>query len=357
MKIGIFATPEGYERSIVEACKELDVQYEIIGIFSHDWIQQFEKADCDGYIIRPPTKTSLWRATFLNRILLIKDRIENKCVPDIESILYYESKIMMLDFYKLNELPHVPSNTFFNLKEALKYAKSTKTFPKMVKSDGGSGSLGVKKINSRSNLIFQIYKSFFTGNIFRGFHSPADFNVYIKTYIKPLWMYFKKMRRSFYPYSERSQGYIHIQEFLQMKTEWRIIKIGESYFGLRKAKGKNGLRSGSGSRGDWTDPPKEILNLVKEWCERLNISTMSFDIFEDMDGEYLINEMQVCFGTISPSQMYINGVPGRYVHVGGKWVFDEGEYCRFNCNLLRIELLKEILYGKESLKPLAMLNN
>ncbi|NDI34864.1 hypothetical protein [Chengkuizengella sediminis] len=352
MKIGIFITPEGYERPIIEACQEVTVQYELIDIFSHDWIEQFEQANCDGYIIRPPTKTRLWMNLFLSRILLIKDKIEGKCVPDLDSILYYESKIMMLDFYKIHQLPHVPSHTFLNIKEALQFAKETTSFPKMVKSDGGSGGLGVKKINSRLKLNYQIYKSFFTGNIFRGYHSFHDFPEYLKSFVRPLWMY-SKTRRAYYPYSERSQGYIHIQELIDMKTEWRMIRIGKSYFGLRKAKGKNGLRSGSGSLGDWADPPKDLLNLVKEWTDKLNISIMSFDIFEDKEGNYLINEMQVCFGTISPSQMYIDGIPGRYVYVDGEWVFDEGEYCRFNCNLLRIELLTDILNVR---KPVAAAN-
>ncbi|WP_214480823.1 hypothetical protein [Bacillus sp. SM2101] len=346
MKIGVFSDPQGHEKAIVDACIDRNVDYVIIDIFAPNWIEQFEEAECDGYIVRPPTKTRLWRNVFLNRIWLIKDRLEGKCVPELESILYYESKIMMTDFYKLNELPHVSSNTFFNIKEALHFVKQTKAFPKIIKSDGGNSGLGVKKINSKVKLMLQIYKSFFTKNIFRGYHTLNDLPKFVKSYLKPLKMY-KNMNREYFPFTERGQGYIHIQEHVDMKTEWRVIKIGNSYFGFRKPKGKNGLRSGSGFLGDWVDPPKELLNLVKAWCEKLKISSMSFDIFEDLEGNYLINEMQVFFGSISPSQMYIDGIPGRYIWENGNWVFVEGEFCRYNCNLLRIELLNEMIYEKE----------
>ena len=56
-------------------------------------------------------------------------------------------------------------------------------------------------------LIYLIYKAFRRGIVPRG-HNPMD----------------------------RQWGYVYLQEYLKDAEEWRMIRIGESYFGYRKEK-------------------------------------------------------------------------------------------------------------------------
>ena len=138
--------------------------------------------------------------------------------------------------------------------------------------------------------------------------------------------------------------YVIIQEYHKIKWEWRMIKIGDSYFGHQKL--LNGeFASGSGIDAvGWIDPPKELLFLLKEVCEKGKFYSMSVDIFETLDGEYLINELQSVFGTYDRPQMYINDIPGRYIFKNGSFVFEEGdEFNKFKNDILRVKHFIEIL--------------
>ncbi|MBK6932905.1 MAG: hypothetical protein IPH12_19360 [Saprospirales bacterium] len=67
------------------------------------------------------------------------------------------------------------------------------------------------------------------------------------------------------------------------------------------------------------------------------------DLFECSDGRYLVNEMQCIFGQSDPYQMLVNGQPGRYRRIDGKWTFEPGDFNRIRSFLLRLEHFIEIL--------------
>src|SRR5699024_12364964 len=95
--------------------------------------------------------------------------------------------------------------------------------------------------------------------------------------------------------------------------------------------------------------PEYLLNFVRDICYEHNLQSMSFDIFETYDNKYLVNEMQVVFGTSTPYQMLNEGVPCRFIYQKDTWILEEGDFCKFGCNILRIQtLLEEIEKNKES---------
>jgi len=316
------------------------VDYEVIDIFSPDWLSEFRRKRCDGYMLRPPVATALWRNTYLKRLWLIRDELEGRCVPTLDSILYYESKILMADRFKLAKLPHPKTDVFFRFRDAWKHV-STTSLPKIVKTDGGSAGLGVRLITSRTALRLYLIRSFMTNYVARGFHSICDLRKFLGTFFAS-WRVFFRTDMQYFIKPEISQGCFIIQDAVEIATEWRIVVIGKSFFGHQKLSGKNRLHSGSGCVG-WVAPPFELLDQVKVWCEALNLNAMTFDIFEDAQGDYYVNEMQAVMGAYAPSQMYINDIPGRYVYAEGGWTFEEGEFCRHSCNVLRVEVLIEHL--------------
>ncbi|UNL85795.1 hypothetical protein [Priestia koreensis] len=342
MLIGIISSPERDKIPIILALEECQVEYVFLDIFDSEWISKFNDTKCDGYLLFPPAITSLWRDIFYKRITLIKNLLDSKCVPTVDEILYYESKILMSDFYKINNIPHVNSVTFFNFRDAWQYVKNT-SLPKVIKSDGGSGGIGVKIIKSKLGISINILKSFFWGNFKFKFDFTNINNVkkMFKRILYPLHL-FQSTGYMYFPPKDINKGYIHIQDSVNIKTEWRIVKIGTSYFGHQKLKGSNGMHSGSHKVG-WIQPPFKVLDLVKNISCKLKITSMAFDIFETENGEFLVNEMQTIFGAFAPSQMYIDGIPGRYVFKKGEWNFEEGEFCKFKCNSLRIEHLVRML--------------
>ena len=79
---------------------------------------------------------------------------------------------------------------------------------------------------------------------------------------------------------------------------------------------------------------------------------MALDVFETQDGRFLINELQSIFGSIDDSQMYIDGVPGRFRCVDGRFVFEEGRFNRHGSYTLRVQHFVEMLSGEGCTPPL-----
>jgi hypothetical protein len=72
---------------------------------------------------------------------------------------------------------------------------------------------------------------------------------------------------------------------------------------------------------------------------------MSLDVFETKDGRFLVNELHPVWGVEEPSEMYVEGRPGRFVYEEAtrSWRFEEGVFCQnASCNL-RIHTLLELL--------------
>mgnify|MGYP003302194902 CR=1 FL=1 len=107
------------------------------------------------------------------------------------------------------------------------------------------------------------------------------------------------------------KDYFIVQDFVKdILWEWRILKIGDSYFGHQKLL-EGQFASGSGKVG-WVAPPQHLLEMVRELCQKGGFRCMDVDIFETKDGKFVINELQASFGSYLDYQMCIDGIPGRY---------------------------------------------
>ena len=72
---------------------------------------------------------------------------------------------------------------------------------------------------------------------------------------------------------------------------------------------------------------------------------MNYDIFLSPEGNVYVNELQTVFGSYNPSQMYLNGIPGRFRRRNSTWHFEPGLYNRLGGALLRIQELAHALVG------------
>jgi hypothetical protein len=75
---------------------------------------------------------------------------------------------------------------------------------------------------------------------------------------------------------------------------------------------------------------------------------MCVDVFEDRDGNYFVNELQSVFGSYNPSQMYIDGKPGRFRQDSrsGGWDFEEGYFNGNGSCTLRVQHLLSLLESR-----------
>ena len=126
------------------------------------------------------------------------------------------------------------------------------------------------------------------------------------------------------------------QEYIPHEFEWRVVRIGDSFFAHKKLKTRE--KSSGSLLKNYDNPPLELLNFVKEITEKHRFYSQAIDIFESERG-YLVNEMQCIFGQSDPYQMLVNGNPGRYRYLDDEWIFEPGDFARNGCYNLRLEFV------------------
>lgn len=296
----------------VASCRDLGVSYKVIDISSPDWLQKVRQSGCDAFLIPPSGLTSVWKQMYDERLRVITQELGKKIFPGYDSIWMYESKRRMHYWLGANGVPHPETWIFYDLKQALEFAEEA-VLPIVYKSDFGSGASGVKIFRHRAALLRHVKRCFKKG--YRPYTRCA---------------------------SDKEWGSVLLQEYLQDVKEWRMIRLGDSYFGHQKLK-KNDFHSGS-DKFVWITPPEKLLDFVLSITEKGNFKSMNLDIFETCDGRYLVNELQTFFGWIRPYHMVVDGKAGRYIYdyLAQKWVFDEGVFCQHGgCNLRLASFMSE----------------
>ncbi|MFQ5450227.1 MAG: RimK family alpha-L-glutamate ligase [Nitrospinaceae bacterium] len=311
--LGIIEEFDNNHLPYVAACKELGVRYKIIDISGPDGIQVVRDCGCNAFLTWPSFKVSIWKRMFDERLKVMAEEMHQTIYPTCNEMWLNESKLRMSYWLEANGIPHCRTWVFYTRGEALEFAQNA-DLPLVAKCDMGSRSAGVEILRSRSAAVRYVLQRFGKGMVCRG----ADDR-------------------------DREWGSVFFQEFLPEAAEWRMIRIDESYFGHQKLKGGE-FHSGSGKVG-WLDPPRTLLDFVRELTDNAGYTAMNVDIFETPDGRYLVNEIQSHFAAYLESQMYINDRPGRYLYdySDGEWRFEEGVFCRNSCCNLRVKALLKLL--------------
>lgn len=306
-------------QSYAEACAECGIDYVIVDLLSNDWISDLLRTNVDGVLVRIKGNIQEQKSLFDERLSIINDDLGLPIYPSKKELFLYENKRMYEYWLTANNFPHPKTYIFYTKSRALNFINESK-FPLVFKTNGGASSSGVEIIKHKIRAKIIIHKIF-------GFIDPR------LSLGKTHWG--KIAGLPIPKFGTAQKHYVLIQEFIPIKWEWRIIKIGDSYFGHQKLL-KGQFASGSDIVG-WVEPPKELLFMCKEVCERGSFDSMAIDILESLDGKYYINEIQSLFGSFLPYQMKINGVPGRFLYINGEFRFEEGEFNKYNSNLLRVE--------------------
>lgn len=321
MKLGILT---GYHewQSYIEACKQLGVDYEIVDILSADWMSNLKSAvnRIDGFCARPTCGFQELKTIYDERLHFIAEYFKKPICPNYNSLYIYESKRNMAAFLEFFDVPHSKTMVFIDKNEAIEYLKRAK-YPLVQKANIGAGGSAVTILRNSSQAVSMANKVFGyrNGLICRGVAPCA-----------------KKFGIPIRLSGAEQKHYMIVQEFHKIKWEWRILKIGNSYFGHQKLL-KGDKASGSGLVG-WVEPPLNVLMMAKDICDKGGFDVMDVDIFETVDGQFLVNELQTIFGSYLPYQMKINDRSGRFVYSDESgFVFEEGEFNQLHSKLLIVE--------------------
>ncbi len=331
MQLGILKSYGEDHIDYVSSCENLGIAYKIIDLLSPDWILQINNSGCNGFLCHPPCDISEKKHIYDERIYFINKVLGHPVYPSFDEQFIYENKRNMAYWLQSMSFPHPKTNVFLLKREAIEYINKA-NFPLVFKTSTGAASSGVSIVKTHSHAKRII------NQVFGYFHPLIAFGKirYIKS----------KKGLPIPIIGDLQKHYVIIQEFHQLKHEWRIVKIGKSYFGHQKL--LNGNFASGSLKKNWETPPEKLLHLVKAICEKGNFYSMSVDIFETKNNEYLINELQCIFGQSTPYLMLRNGLPGRFYFDRDKntFQFEEGDFNKFNSKLLRVEHFINILKGK-----------
>lgn len=320
----------------INACIKYDQEYYVIDLIKNDWLKRILSTKFDGFLTCPSGREYSYKQLYDERIYIINKVLGRFCYPSYDEIVIHENKKFLSYWLEANNIPHPKTYVFYDRKEALNFIDSI-NLPIVAKFNISASGKGVKVFRNKKELEKYINEAFTSG--VRQNWGP---NLKMGNWIERLKKIIKnpsriKDRLGVYKklYKEVQRGFVILQEYIQHDYEWRIVKIGDSYFGHQKV--KKGDKA-SGTKGiNYILPPAKYLDFVKNLCEKFNFNSMAVDAFEDGKGGLLINELQTIFGHVQKFICEKDGKPGRLVFKGGEWIFEEGMY---NTNLsydLRME--------------------
>ncbi|MBC8455647.1 hypothetical protein H8D59_00180 [bacterium] len=94
-KIGIFNEFLNNHSSIIKACKDLNVNYEMIDLISTNWIDNIIKTNCNAFIYRPSNLLTHWKNMFEEKVYYVENALEK--------IRHYPHKDSSGSFFRISE--------------------------------------------------------------------------------------------------------------------------------------------------------------------------------------------------------------------------------------------------------------
>jgi hypothetical protein len=307
IRFGIVRNAAQYHTSFVEACLEMEVPFTVLDLAKADWLEQTEQSGCDVLLVWPDAFLSIWNRMIKERVAVLEHELGYAVVPSSGEMWMYEDKRRMAYWLKAKQIPHPRTWVFYKEQEAQAFSRDC-ALPIVFKTNFGASATGVQIVRSRSALQRLIQRVFRRGIVAGG----TD-------------------RR------DREWGSVFLQEFIPNVREWRMVRIGDSFFG--HPKGRVGeFHSGSGAV-EWTPPEDRHLDFLAWVTEKGSFRSMNVDVFETEDGRLLVNELQAVFGaSVAIDQSRVNGQAGRFVRNtnGAGWQFEAGDFARNACANERI---------------------
>jgi hypothetical protein len=315
--LGIIKEFWGMHSRYIAACRDIGVAYCVLDISGPNWHEVISKSDCHAYLVYPSIQFSTWKQMYDERLRFLEKSMRKIIFPSYDELWLWDSKRRVCYWLQVNDIPHPKTWIFYDHDEAIKFVKQTR-LPIVFKSNRGAGSSGVVIFRDKKSLIKHVDRCFKKG--------------YTNYQLGP---------------NDGEWGFVLLQEYVPDAREWRVIRIGHSYFAYEK------LRVGdfhSGSHNwSYSRPPELLLHFAKEITDRGRFSSMDLDIFVTSDGRYLVSELQTLFGMGHPYEMcVVDDKPGRMIlnHKEKQWRFEPGSFCQNHLCNLRVMALLSIIEEK-----------
>jgi len=311
----------------IDACEDYpkNIDYEVFDLTVEAWLEEINAYSPDLLLLKPSGKTSLYRSLYQERLEILVTILKYKSLPSLEEVRIYENKRYFAYWAEANQLPHPKTHVYYHQSEALK-AVTSMIFPLVGKMNIGASGKGVQVLHTKDQVKKYIKRAFSVGLV-----SSTGPKLRQGKLIQRAWQKFTHPKelinrlRTYRDIAMDSQkGFVILQEFIKHDYEWRAVRIGDSYFAHKKIV-LNEKASGTLAK-EYGAPPTKLLDFVRLLTDKFSFTSVAVDIFEPVQGQYLINEIQCIFGQSDPYQMLVDGNPGRYLFKNGQWVFEKGDF-------------------------------
>jgi hypothetical protein len=333
-----------------KSCEEMKefVEWKVVDITRSGWLEEIVSGAFDGLLAHPGGYSTSFKILYDERVTILNTVCRIPVFPTLEEILIFENKKYLSYWLAANSIPHPKTTVVYYEKEALEFIMNV-SYPLVAKTNIGAGGSGVMFLNNTKEGERYIHNLFSGKGIQRQTGPKWTKKGFARRVISKL-THPGELRQKLAKYrllkSEVQREFVLFQEYIPHTYEWRCVRIGASFFAHKKLK-HNDKASGSLLKS-YDTPPADLFDFVKEITDRSGFLSQAVDIFVAEDGSYLVNEMQCIFGQSDPYQMLIDGQPGRYYYENGQWVFQPGDFNRYECFLLRLETFIDILKTKQN---------
>jgi hypothetical protein len=317
------------------------IQYETIDITNNNWLKKINIFNPEIILTKPGGLTSPFKQLYDERLNILVKELNYFCFPSLDEVLIYENKRYFSYWLKAHQIPHPETNVYYLKKEANNYIKSIQ-YPIVAKFNIGASGSGVTIL--KNQLAARKYlENTFSGKgakkrsgpnmkkgglLQRGFHyirHPKEILSKLSTY---------NLRAA-----DIQNKFVIFQEYIPHDYEWRVVRMGDSFFAHKKL--KTGEKASGTLQKRYENPPLELLDFVKNLTDRFGFYSQAIDLFET-NNSFLVNEMQCIFGQSDPYQMLVNEVPGRYIQKENQWVFEAGDFNSNESYDLRLKTALEL---------------
>lgn len=348
LNVAILKNEDPYDHLMwVKACEEFpeQIDFEVFDLLNRSWMDVFRNRFFDCLLARPGAKTSIFRTAYQERIEILADDLKYNIYPTVTELRIYENKRYLSYWLQANGIPYPETWVFYDRKEALAHLDDAR-FPRVAKTNVGASGDGVMILKDRDQAREYIHQAFTTG--IRSRTGPKLFQKNLVAEKLKKLLHPRQVLNRLKTYGQIARdaqmGFVILQEYIPHDYEWRIVRIGDSFFGHKKIK-SGSKASGSLLKG-YEKPPFQLLDFVKTITDNHRLVSQAVDIFVDRDGRFLVNEMQCLFGQSDPYQMEIDGRVGRYTNKADQWTFEEGDFNQNESFNLRVAHVIE-MYGGE----------
>jgi glutathione synthase/RimK-type ligase-like ATP-grasp enzyme len=322
----------------IKACRNRGLKFDLVDLSASDWLQRITARKYDFALTYPSGNYERYKNMYDERMHIVCHELGLKAYPGYDECIIYENKKMLAYFLESRGIPHPFTWVFYNYDEAVEFCSRTE-LPLVAKTAIGAAGSGVKIIRDR-DTVFAYLKQAFKGKGIKRRFGPNRVTGNPKKWLAKAInspRYFVKKISQYLEINQNAQfGYVIFQEYIHHDYEWRIVKVGDSFFAHRKMKVID--KASGGKVKTFGMPDIAVMDFVEGICQKNSLQFVCVDVFESGKG-YLVNEIQTVFGIPYGYLMKVGDEVGRIRKNNGVWTFEAGDFTTNHCFDLRLEYI------------------